>query len=187
MSKKRNLWKGLFIGLVAVIVLGVAGLFIVVTRPSSTKVTQTSVADVQAAGTYTATTTELNALIASYLAAHGSGYQFSLDASGAVLTTNYNLLGQSVPLVIRMTPVKSDNGNMDLHVTQVEAGSLTLPTSVALGVAQHLSVPSFVKFDSNAGVIHVELSSLDVKGFTVKVQTIDLAKGQYIFALQTRK
>jgi uncharacterized protein YpmS len=186
-------WKWLFWILFACNIMIVACIGSLVLQPSTPfpdPVTPTtSSADLKVA-TIQSTSDELNPLINGYLFPFQNdttNYQFVLTDKGAILRTNYSFMGVSMPLVVNFEPVALENGDVNLLVRNISAGSISLPTDIVLAFIKNFDMPSFVEVDSANSQIALRLSQFTFgNDYYVKTRSIDIKEGLCIFDLMWR-
>lgn len=143
-------------------------------------------------GTFSTTRDQLNETIATYL----EDYQ-TKDFSYKVYATKqlvlfegaYKLLGVEVPLSIYFQPSKLADGSVLLTVTEISAGTLSLPRSEILTyMKKSYKLPEFVSIDVDAATILVQLPAIENKlNLYIKANTIDLYNDSILFDIYRKK
>ncbi|MET3557051.1 uncharacterized protein YpmS [Streptococcus rupicaprae] len=188
-KKKINGWKWLFI-----LYLGAQlALVRVVWQRVGTKredlalVSHDSQAQLQM-GTFTTNRDQLNQTLKAYLGAYQSKaftYDVFVTEKEVVFEGTYEILGAKIPLYIYFTPYKDENGAVVLDVTEVSAGTLSLPKSEVLKyIKKAYPFPDFIQISAEEGRILVNLPHLTNKfGVVVTAKTIDLYNDHFIFEI----
>lgn len=188
-SGKTSKWKWAFLTLLA---LNVAFLAIVMLRlgPLNGGLTQehetfVSKNDVKV-GTFTSTRDEFNETVASYFEEYqgkNNQYTFSATSSDIVFKGSYKVLGYDIPLEIYFTPVVLNDGSIQLEVSSVSAGSLSLPKKDVLKViAASYDFPDFVEINAKKTTIILNLPKLKNEAdIYVKATELDLVNNHLNF------
>lgn len=143
-------------------------------------------------GTFTSTRDDFNDTVASYLEEYqgkNSHYSFSATSSNIVFEGSYKLLSYEVPLEIYFTPIVLDDGSIQLDISSVSAGSLTLPKADVLKViASSYDFPDFVEINAKKGNIILNLPKMDNDaGVYLKAREFDLVNDHLNFDLYKKK
>ncbi|MGT2929902.1 YpmS family protein [Streptococcus dentasini] len=192
---KRNWWQWGFLALLAfnLALVGVLILRLGTFEDSSNHGNQATVSqsDIKI-GTFSSSRDELNATVASYLKQYQTkknSYSFSATSSHVVFEGTYTLLGYQVPLQVYFTPVVLENGGIQLDVSSVSAGTLSLPVSEVLKfIASSYDLPDFVEVDSKKSAIILNLPKMKNKtGVYVKATEFNLVNDKISFDVYKRK
>ena len=145
-----NPWKIGFITLSLILVLAAIWIFskIAMVQPSQTAtdaLTTTQSADQLSIG-LSLSNNELAVIANEYLKSEQSLDGYSLEMTDAVtLKGETVLLGLSIPFALTGEPHATTDGNLQLKVTDISLGGLSLPEKEALTLlAQFLELPAFV-------------------------------------------
>lgn len=184
-----NEWKIAFLVLLGVIIgtLLFVGFRITENREPVINDTATIAKNGDTLATFTTNKAKINKIINTFLADYQTkklNYQFYLDDQ-VVLEGRYQFLGIEVPLFIYFEPYKLENGNIQLKVKSVSAGTLSLPTSAVLSfVSKEYAVPQFVKIDAKQNYIELRLNQLNLgKNLYIKTKRIDTMNDEFSFDL----
>lgn len=181
-----NIWKWLFLTQLALL-LG-CGIILYTrlqtAREDLTVWVETSPEDTKV-GSFSTNREQLNQTISNYLADYqmeGFTYQLLVTSQQVVFEGNYQLFGVAIPLYIYFQPNKLEDGSILLKISEISAGSLSLPKAEVLAYIQkNYKLPSFVKIDSEQARVQVMLTELENKfGLYGKANTIDLYNDQFI-------
>ncbi|MFC3932121.1 YpmS family protein [Streptococcus dentapri] len=192
---KKNVWKWGFLALLAfnIALVGVVLLRIGTLKESTGHSPSTAVSqsDVKV-GTFTSSRDEVNSTVASYLEQYqtkNNSYSFTATSSDVLFEGTYTLLGYNVPLYVHFTPVVLDDGSIQLDVSSVSAGTLSLPVSDVLKfIASSYDLPSFVEVDSKKSAIILNLPKMDNEaGIYVKATDFNLVNDRISFDIYKKK
>lgn len=186
---KINKWKWACLSLIAALValsLVVIGRISTTREETTSGVVTTLSPDGEKIGTFTTTKEQLNTLLATYL----NDYQ-TKDFSYHVTLTNqfllfegmYTIWGLDIPLYIYFQPNKLNDGSILLTVSEISAGTLSLPKEEILTyLKKQSSLPSFVTIDAEKAAVTIRLTEIENKqGIYIQANTIDLYTDELIF------
>lgn len=193
-SGKKNLWKW---GCLALLAFNLAFVGIIFLRigtlrePAGHISSQQSQSDVMV-GTFSSSRDQLNDTVEAYLKQYqtdNNSYSFKATEKEVVFEGTYTLLGHQVPLYVYFTPVVLEDGSIQLNVSSVSAGTLSLPVSDVLKfIASSYQLPDFVEVNSKKEAIVLNLPKMDNKaGLYVKATDFDLVNDKLRFAIYKRK
>lgn len=191
-KKKSNVWKWLFIALLAVNLLffGAVAAKLLIPAHQSTSNQAQATSGVQKAGTVTTTTEELDQLIAGYtqgMQANGLNYQFYIENKEVVLQSSYSVIGISIPVYLYFDPTALGDGSVKLSAKKVVAGSFDLPAETALNMLASYQLPEFVEVKPSEKVIILDMAKMKIgEKIYPKVKQIDLEKGKFVFELMKK-
>lgn len=183
-----NIWKWAFLLLLSCL-LGLS--IVVVSRVTSSRENTTQISssdsDVQI-GIFTTTREQLNDTVAAYLEEYQTkDFSYKLYATNqqVLFEASYEVFGTKVPLYIYFQPNKLENGNILLTITEVSAGTLSLPTKDILTYIQKsYKLPNFVEVEAEQSTVNILLTEVTNEfGIYIKANTIDLYNDQLIFNL----
>jgi uncharacterized protein YpmS len=145
----------------------------------------------QPAATLNSTKEQVNELINTTLEQYQTKdqtYKFYLDKQ-AVLETTYRFLGLDIPLYVYFEPYKTEDGNIQLKVQSISAGTLSLPTGTILSfLKSSVKLPAFVEVKSKDKMIVIRLDQLKLgDSLSVKANRIDLINDKISFDLYMEK
>ena len=190
---KTNIWKWLFLGLVAALLgLGLVLLARVTTyREDTSQITAPSAAETKI-GTFTTTRDQLNDTVATYLEDYQTkDFTYKLYASNQLVLFEgeYVILGQKIPLYIYFQPSKLDDGSVLLTVSEISAGTLSLPRAEILTyLKKNYKLPDFISVNVEESSILIQTTAITNNlGIYVKANTIDLYNDQIIFDIYRKK
>lgn len=189
---KNNYWKYLFLFLLAFNIALVAAVGLQITKHRDQAVLdKVSVTKgVHQVATITTNTEQLNTVINKYLQEFQNdkmSYKFYLSDK-AVLEGTYKLFDKDIPLYVYFEPYALNDGSVELKVTSVSIGTLSLPTKTVLDyIKGGYDLPKFVTIDSKKQEVLVDLPKLAIaKDTFLKVDKSDLKNGQFAFNLMQK-
>jgi len=174
-KKNRNPWKIAFLTLSLILVLAVVWLFSKITteRPSPAETDGLSLSN-----------SELALIANEYLKSEKSLAGYSLGIVDAVtLKGETILLGLVIPFALSGEPHATADGNLQLKVTDISLGGLSLPEREALSLlAQFLTLPAFVSLDAESETATIAISAIDLpKESGIRLISIDKQSKEYAF------
>lgn len=184
-----NKWKWAFLGLVAALL---ALTLVIVARISSTR-EDTTVLTASAnsshdekLGTFTTSTEQLNTMLETYLKDYQTDtFSYKVTATNQFLLFEgtYNIWGLDIPLYVYFQPNKLNDGSILLTVSEISAGTLSLPKEEILSyIKKQSQLPAFVKIDPSKASVTIQLTEIEnTQKIYVKANTIDLYNHQLIF------
>ena len=101
----------------------------------------------------------------------------------------YVILGQKIPLYIYFQPSKLDDGSVLLTVSEISAGTLSLPRAEILTyLKKNYKLPDFISVNVEESSILIQTRAITNNlGIYVKANTIDLYNDQIIFDIYRKK
>jgi uncharacterized protein YpmS len=183
-----NPWKIGFITLSLILVLAAIWIFskIAMVQPSQTATdapTTTQSADRLSVG-LSLSNDELAVIANEYLKSEQSLDGYSLEMTDAVtLKGETVLLGLSIPFALTGEPHATTDGNLQLKVTDISLGGLSLPEKEALTLlAQFLELPAFVSLDADSETVLMNLANIKLpKESAIRLLSIDKETKEYSF------
>ncbi|SFE29734.1 YpmS family protein [Trichococcus pasteurii] len=183
-----NPWKIAFITLSLTLVLAAVWLFSKITTDqpsqSATDALITTQSEDQLSVGLSLNNTELAVIANEYLKSEQSLAGYSLEITDMVtLKGETVLLGLSIPFALTGEPHATTDGNLQLKVTDISLGGLSLPEKEALSLlAQFLTLPAFVRLDAASETILMNLASMDLpKESAIRLLSIDKETKEYSF------
>ncbi|URZ86732.1 YpmS family protein [Floricoccus penangensis] len=191
-DKKINCWKYLFIALLTINIIFVgtiAGkIFMGYNSNVNPKIEEKHELDVaNKVAKIEMTSSQVNNLVNSYLKDFQTSkmkYNFYLG-DVATFTGTYKFLFMNIPLSITFTPLAMDNGDIELKVENISAGSINLPKDKALDyIKSTYDFPSFVSINGQKEKVTIALPQMELpNNFLVEVDQIDLKNEKLSFNL----
>lgn len=183
-----NPWKIGFIILSLILVLAAIWIFskIAMVQHSQTAtdaLTTTQSADQLSIG-LSLSNNELAVIANEYLKSEQSLDGYSLEMTDAVtLKGETVLLGLSIPFALTGEPHATTDGNLQLKVTDISLGGLSLPEKEALTLlAQFLELPAFVSLDADSETVLMNLANIKLpKESAIRLLSIDKETKEYSF------
>lgn len=180
-----KLWKWLFLGLLA---LNLAFVGVVATKLLTpvTTATVSAPSGKTKIGTYNMTRSELSDALASFAKQYSTDkmtFTVSVTSSQIVFESKYTLLGYDVPLYVYFTPLVSQSGAIELKVSELSAGSLSLPVSDVLKLIQtSTDLPDYVAINSKKELVTLNIQAMkNDAGVTAQAQSFDLVNNRIAF------
>ncbi|MEQ9764379.1 YpmS family protein [Streptococcus jiangjianxini] len=191
-KNELSLWKYLFLILLAMNLafVGVVGYRVI--QPREQKISQKSESKDKTtaikAGTFVTTREELNNTAAAFLEDYqtkGLKYEFYTTSSQVLFQGSYRLLGYEIPLYVYFAPYVLKNGDVQLEVTSVSAGTLTLPKKEILSyISNAYDIPKFLAIKPKKSEIILSLKDIKLSnGLYAKATEFDLANDRISFDL----
>ena len=188
MKNSPNPWKIAFITLSLILVIAAVWLFSKITMeqpsPSSEDMQVTVQAEDQLSVGLALNNTELATIANQYLESEQSLAGYSVDITDVItLKGETVLLGFSIPFALSGEPHATTDGNLQLKITDLSLGGLTLPEKEALSLlAQFLTLPAFVSLDAATETIEMNLAGMDLpKESAIRLLSIDKETKEYSF------
>ncbi|HEM6512257.1 MULTISPECIES: YpmS family protein [Streptococcus] len=188
-----NIWKWLFLAQLALLIGCGIVLYtrIQTDREDLTTLVQTSTEDTKV-GTFSTNREQLNQTLTNYLKDYQTeefSYQLFVTSQQVVFEGSYQIFGVTIPLYIYFQPSKMEDGSILLRITEISAGSLSLPKAEVLAYLQkNYKLPAFVKIDSEQAQVQVQLTELKNKfDLYGKANTIDLYNDQFIVDIYRKR
>lgn len=150
-----NPWKIAFITLSLVLVIAVVWLFSKITMETpaqtATDAQVTAQAEDRLSVGLSLSNTELAVIANEYMKSEESLAGYSVEITDVVtLKGETVLLGLSIPFALSGEPHATTDGNLQMKVTAISLGGLSLPEKEALSLlAQFLTLPAFVSLMRN--------------------------------------
>ncbi|PTQ84441.1 uncharacterized protein YpmS [Trichococcus patagoniensis] len=183
-----NPWKIAFVTLSLVLVIAVVWLFSKITmeQPAQTATdTQiTAQSEDQLSAGLSLSNTELAIIANEYMQSEESLAGYSVEITDVVtLKGETVLLGLSIPFALSGEPHATTDGNLQMKVTAISLGGLSLPEKEALSLlAQFLTLPAFVSLDADSETVLMNLASMDLpKESAIRLLSIDKGTKEYSF------
>ncbi|MBM7267854.1 YpmS family protein [Streptococcus sp. 2018037] len=188
-----NIWKWLFLAQLALLIGCGIVLYtrIQIDREDLTKLVPISTEDTKV-GTFSTNREQLNQTLTNYLKDYQTeefSYQLFVTSQQVVFEGSYQIFGVTIPLYIYFQPSKMEDGSILLRITEISAGSLSLPKAEVLAYLQkNYKLPAFVKIDSEQAQVQVQLTELKNKfDLYGKANTIDLYNDQFIVDIYRKR
>ncbi|WMB30165.1 DUF2140 family protein [Streptococcus didelphis] len=179
-------WAFLFIFALNIAFLGViASRLIQVREPASEKLLTKKQNHIKV-GSFTTNRQQLNKTVASYLSDYQTTqltYKLYTTSSSIIFESKYQLLGYEVPLYIYFQPIALTNGDLQLQITSLSAGTLPLPESEVLQyVKSSYKLPDFIEVNIKKSSLIIHLQKMDNNaGLYLKAKKLDLLNDQISF------
>jgi len=187
-KKNRNPWKIAFLTLSLILVLAVVWLFSKITTerpsPAETDAQITTQSEDRLSIGLSLSNSELALIANEYLKSEKSLAGYSLGIVDAVtLKGETILLGLVIPFALSGEPHATADGNLQLKVTDISLGGLSLPEREALSLlAQFLTLPAFVSLDAESETATIAISAIDLpKESGIRLISIDKQSKEYAF------
>lgn len=181
----NKIWKWLFLGLLALNLAFVGVVAFKVLTPVETK-TVSAPKGLTKIGTYDMTRQELSDALTSFAEQYSTdkmAFSVSVTSSKIVFGTKYTLLGYDVPLYVYFTPVVSQSGAIELKVSELSAGSLSLPVSDVLKlIQQSTDLPDYITINSKKELVTLNIQAMkNDLGITAQAKSFDLVNNRIEF------
>ncbi|MGT2716619.1 YpmS family protein [Streptococcus respiraculi] len=184
-----NKWKWAFLALIAALV---ALSLVLVERVTTNREDMTSLVASNNArsdeqlGTFTTTKEQLNTMLATYLKDYQTDtFSYKVTATNQFLLFEgrYKIWGLDIPLYVYFQPNKLKDGSVLLTVSEISAGTLSLPKEEILSyIKKQSQLPAFVTIDASKATVTIQLTEIEnEQKIYVKANTIDLYNNQLIF------
>lgn len=187
-KNSSNPWKIAFITLALILVLAVVWLFSKITMEQPNQTVEDAQVTTQSADQLSVglslNNTELAGIANEYMESEESLAGYSVEITDVVtLKGETVLLGLSVPFALTGEPHATTDGNLQLKVTDLSLGGLSLPEKEALSLlAQFLTLPAFVSLDAESETVLMNLASMDLpKESAIRLLSIDKETKEYSF------
>ncbi len=128
---------------------------------------------------------QFNSFLEAVLMPEDSPYEVYFEKEKIHLAGKVSVVGMNVPVEIEGVPNALDDGNIDIHITDIEAGSFNLPTSIVVK-AFSLLVPENVPMsvDSKRNVINIDLMQIaESQGMLIRAKEINASDNTFIFEI----
>ncbi|MDA5387005.1 YpmS family protein [Loigolactobacillus backii] len=178
-----NIWKWLFIILVAIIVGTGVYFGHKITQPPAQTAPNEQLIKRQATFSVNLNKSQVNDVIGYYLNHYLKKtkikYTFDLGDQ-AVLKGKFKLLGYGVPFSIYLDPYVMENGDVQLKAKRMEIGALSVPIKVVMNyIGNSYKFPKWVVLNSKKETIQLRLNQFKMKnGMQIKAKKIDLANNK---------
>jgi uncharacterized protein YpmS len=183
-----NPWKIAFITLSLILVIAAVWLFSKITMETpaqtATDAQVTAQAEDQLSVGLSLSNTELAVIANEYMKSEESLAGYSVEITDAVtLKGETVLLGLSIPFALSGEPHATTDGSLQMKVTAISLGGLSLPEKEALSLlAQFLTLPAFVSLDADSETVLMNLASMDLpKESAIRLLSIDKGTKEYSF------
>ncbi|WP_320164905.1 YpmS family protein [uncultured Trichococcus sp.] len=187
-KKSPNPWKLAFISLALMLAIAAVWLFSKITMEQPGQSAEDAQVAVQSKDRLTVglslNNTELAVIANEYMKSEQSLAGYSLEITDvATLKGETVLLGFSIPFALSGEPHATTDGNLQLKVTDISLGGLSLPEKEALRLlAQFLTLPAFVSLDAESETVLMNLSGIDLpKESAIRLLSIDKETKEYSF------
>lgn len=187
-KKSPNPWKLAFISLALILAIAAVWLFSKITMEQPGQSAEDAQVAVQSKDRLTVglslNNTELAVIANEYMKSEHSLAGYSLEITDvATLKGETVLLGFSIPFALSGEPHTTTDGNLQLKVTDISLGGLSLPEKEALRLlAQFLTLPAFVSLDAESETVLMNLSGIDLpKESAIRLLSIDKETKEYSF------
>ncbi|MFV8063566.1 YpmS family protein [Streptococcus pluranimalium] len=187
----HTIWKYLFLILLALNLAFVSVVVYRVLQPREQKMTAENTSKRKTpikAGSFVTTREELNNTAAAFLEDYqtkGFRYEFYTTSSQVLFQGAYTLLGYEVPLYVYFEPFVLSNGNVQLEVKSVSAGTLSLPKKEVLSyISNAYDIPDFLAIKPKKSKIILSLKDIELSnGLYAQATEFDLANDRIRFDL----
>jgi len=183
-----NPWKIAFISLSLILAIAAIWLFSKITMEqpgqSATEAQVAAQSKDQLSVGLSLSNTELAAIANEYMASEESLAGYSVAITDVVtLKGETLLLGLSIPFALSGEPHATTDGNLQLKVTDISLGGLSLPEKEALSLlAQFLALPAFVSLDADSAIVLMNLTGMVLpKESAIRLLAIDKETKEYSF------
>lgn len=192
---KHNWWKWAFLILVAILILGGAGMWYAVTRPIDSAVISKQPApanDSQPVFEVTLTKQQAQRLanhyINEYLNSKDIQYHLKFDQHIS-LVGSADLLGSKIDFQLQTVSFPTTSGGVQLKAQHLKIGHLGIPLGFVLGYIQHnYHFPSWVSINSSKQLININLQDYqNDSGYYFKVKDLDLHKNKIVVSVYSSK
>lgn len=176
-NRKNNPWKWAFWGLIAVIVVSVATMFILAFSSAKSPVTSPANQANTVPASATLNKKQLNSLMGYYLnkrqAAGSAQYQVKIEDQ-VIVYGSVTVLGSNVNYSLFLTPTAQKNGNVILKATKLSVGKLQLPISfVMLFIQKNYDLPEWVTMSATDHEIYLDITHMNSNGINYKAKEIN--------------
>lgn len=189
---KNNYWKYLFLLILAINIAFVAVVGFQVTKHRDQKVLDkvSVIKGVNKVAEISTNTEQLNTLINKYLGDFQDNkisYKFYLSDK-AVLEGSYKLFGKDIPLYVYFEPYALNDGSVNLKVTSISIGTLSLPAKTVLNyVKGAYDLPKFVTINSEKQEVLIDLPQVALaKDTFLQANKLDLKNDKFVFNLMQK-
>ena len=188
--KSINIWKFLFIILLAIIVGTIIFLFIRVNAvrepnlPEMLNEIEQTDATFQVELNKTQTNAIVNNFLTNYQKDSSVKFEFIVEMQ-ALLTGNFKFLGENLKFYIYFNPTVEDNGDITLKTTSISIGELKLPAPELLTyVSSSYDLPDWVEVRSEESSIVIHLSQFKpAPNMRISADKIDLIDDEILFTV----
>lgn len=176
-KESMNLWKYLFIGLLALIILPL--LFFMFSSSGGEINTDPVSYDDDIEAAVQVTSEEAEAIANLFLEEKMNDSEIYY---GIRIDNDLTLIGQSSYLGIPfdfsadMTPTVLDNGNVRLSIDEIALSGYELPRRLVLNIiSSQIELPPFINFNPDSGVININLNEFELEnGGHIQVEQFNL-------------
>lgn len=135
------------------------------------------------------TEAQFNTFLKSSLTSDNNKYDLFFSDGKIHLIGKVKIIGINIPIEIEGIPNALKDGNIDIHITGVEAGSFNLPTDTVIkgfSILVPKDIPMVV--DARRNVINIRLDKIsEEKGIKIQAKEIDSVENKFIFELYMPK
>lgn len=133
---------------------------------------------------------QLNIVINKYLSEFQGNtltYKFYLSDK-AVLEGSYKLFGTEIPLYVYFEPYALNDGSINLQVTSISIGTLSLPAKTALSyIKGAYKLPKFVNINADKQEVLIDLPQIAIgKDTFLQAGKLDIKSDQFVFHLMQK-
>lgn len=187
-GKKINLWKWLFLLLLAInigFVSVIGSRLLEIREPYVSEIVENK-EDAIKIGTFVTDREQVNDTISAFLSEYQSKeltYTIYATEDKVLFEGKYKLLGYNVPLYVYFTPSTLKSGAIQLKVTSFSVGSLPLPQKTVLKyIKSTYDLPEIIEVVPKESIININVQDLENKlGVYLKATNIDLVGDQIQF------
>ena len=189
---KNKYWKYICLLLLAINIAVVAVIGFRITRHRDQQVLDkvSIIKGVNKVADVSTNTEQLNSVINKYLNDFQDNqmtYKFYLSDK-AVLEGSYKLFGTKIPLYIYFEPYALNDGSINLQVTSISIGTLSLPAKTALSyIKGTYKLPTFVNINANKQEVLIDLPQIAIgKDTFLQSGKLDIKSDQFVFHLMQK-
>lgn len=189
---KNNFWKYLFFLILAFNIALIAVVGFQVTRHRDQEVLEQVkvIKGVNKVAEISTTTEQLNSVINKYLGnfqGKEMTYKFYLSDK-AVLEGSYRIFGKEIPLYVYFEPYALNDGTVNLKVTSISIGTLSLPAKTVLNyIKGAYKLPKFVTIKSEKQEVLIDLPQIAIaKDTFLQANKIDFKNDKFVFNLMQK-
>jgi uncharacterized protein YpmS len=189
--KNRSLFKWAFFTLAAINVILLILAFVFVMRLvgpiEDNHFVETAPIDREATFTIETTKSKLNGLIANQIEEQDAGVPYVVELGDEFIQfrSEFNLLGQRVPLQMDFKPEVSKNGDVLLLAESVSVGILQLPQDRAMQlIRDYAELPEWVEIHPTDRLAHIKVTEIEVDPkLDFRARTINLKEDEIVFEM----
>lgn len=189
---KNNFWKYLFFLILAfnIALVGVIGFQVTKHRDQKVLDKVSVIKGVNKVAEISTNTEQLNSVINKYLGkfqGKDMTYKFYLSDK-AVLEGTYRIFGNDIPLYVYFEPYALNDGSVNLKVTSLSIGTLSLPAKTVLNyVKGAYDLPQFVTINAEKQEVLIDLPQIAIaKDTFLQSNKIDMKNDKFVFNLMQK-